>query len=355
MNNAPDFKFTLFFAVSFITALAVSAICVRLLIPYLVRKKTTQSIYELAPKTHRAKSDTPTMGGIGILAGLAAGTGAVMALTGFSLNLVVCYAVSFVFGIIGFADDITKVLKHRNLGLTASQKLVCQFVVSLLFALYFDLVANRGTEILIPFAWKWVDISWFIYPYIIFIIMAMVNSVNLTDGLDGLAGGVSFAVSGFYPVLTVASLTLGGTTYLSAAGGSVTVLRGDTNDAFFLAALSGACFGFLIFNRHPAKIFMGDTGSLAIGGGLAACAILLHTELLLPFAGFIFVAEALSDIIQVGSYKLRHGKRVFKMAPLHHHFELSGWKETKVVGVFIGATVIICLMLFAVMVIQQTV
>jgi phospho-N-acetylmuramoyl-pentapeptide-transferase len=191
---------------------------------------------------------------------------------------------------------------------------------------------------MIPFVWKSVDIGMWAIPYIVFIIVAMVNAVNLTDGLDGLASGVSTVLSLFFPVFVMLAFTLS----LVRNDAPIVNMAGNAGAEVFFSSLAGACLGFLLFNRYPAKIFMGDTGSLAIGGGIAMAAIAGHVELLLPIAGFVFVIEALSDIIQVGSYKLRGGKRVFKMAPLHHHFELSGWHEKKVVAVFVSVTLVLC-------------
>jgi phospho-N-acetylmuramoyl-pentapeptide-transferase len=333
-----------------IVALIVSALITGRLIPVLKRLKTTQTIHEDAPEGHALKSGTPTMGGISIIVGLVCGCAVLISITGFSLNLIIILIVTLIFGAVGFLDDYTKVVKRRNLGLTAKQKLVLQVVVALLIALYAVFIADIGTRIMIPFIWKYVNISYWIIPYYVFIIVAMVNAVNLTDGLDGLASGVTTVVSLFYPILVVLAFALGGV-FITTASTADEIIA-ISGDALYFSALAGACLGFLIYNRHPAKIFMGDTGSLAIGGGIATAAILCHLELLLPIVGLIFVLEVLSDIIQVASYKLRHGKRVFKMAPLHHHFELSGYKETKVVGAFITVTIIICVVILAVMALQ---
>jgi phospho-N-acetylmuramoyl-pentapeptide-transferase len=321
------------------------------LIPLLTKLKTTQVIYNEAPERHRQKSGTPTMGGVAIVAGIIFGSTAVMLSIGFSANLLVTLIVTLVFGVVGFLDDFTKVAKRRNLGLTVRQKLLLQFAVALLVALYYVYIADMGTEILLPFIWKRIDIGLLMIPYIMFIMIAMVNSVNLTDGLDGLAGGVTAVMSLFFPVITVLGISLGS----GILNGTSTPdeITGAISDAMFFAALAGACIGFLIFNRHPARIFMGDTGSLALGGGIATAAIFTHMELMLPLVGIIFVVEALSDIIQVTSYKLRHGKRVFKMAPLHHHFELSGWHEKKVVAVFVSVTLAFCLASAGIMMLQS--
>ena len=336
-------------AIPFAVSLAVTVAVTALLIPYLTRIKSTQAIYDLAPEEHKRKSGTPTMGGIAMLCGIAAGCAASMIVMGFSGNLLFILCLTLVFGGIGMIDDLKKITKRRNLGLRARHKLALQIALALASALFYMLVAGQGSYIIIPFAWKAVDIGFLIYPYIIFVVVAMANAVNLTDGLDGLASGTSFVVAIFFPIFALLGFTLG----LAKNGELVieNIVRNMT-DAMIFPALAGACIGFLFFNRYPAKIFMGDTGSLALGGGLSLGAIFTHVELLLPIAGLVFVLEALSDIIQVGSYKLRKGKRVFKMAPLHHHFELSGWHEKKVVSVFVTTTFLLSAICAAVLILQ---
>jgi len=246
-------------------------------------------------------------------------------------------------------DDLKKITKRQNLGLRARHKLILQIVLALAFAVYFIVLADMGTYIILPFVWKAVNIGPWMYPYIIFIVVAMANAVNLTDGLDGLASGVSFGVSIFFPIFALLGFSLS-----LVKNGTLVIdnISRNMTDAMIFPALAGACIGFLIFNRYPAKIFMGDTGSLALGGGLAVGAISSHMELMLPIVGLIYVLEALSVIIQVGSYKLRKGKRVFKMAPLHHHFELSGWHEKKVVAVFVSVTFVLCAVCATILIIQ---
>ncbi|MCL2493974.1 MAG: phospho-N-acetylmuramoyl-pentapeptide-transferase [Clostridiales bacterium] len=322
-------------AVSF----AVTALVTNALIPYLKRIGNLQPIYDEAPDEHKRKQGTPTMGGLAILCGIAAGTAASIFTGGSAGVKLVILCITLLFGAIGFLDDFTKITKRRNLGLRARQKLLLQILIGLLFAVWFVFGSGGSTWIVVPFAWQAVNIGYWMIPYIVFIVVAMANAVNLTDGLDGLASGVSAIISLFFPVLIsiVFALTL-------AKNGELLIDRisMDFSGALFFAAMAGSCLGFLLFNRYPARIFMGDTGSLALGGGFAAAAITCHAELFLPIMGLIFVLEALSVIIQVGSYKLRHGKRVFKMAPLHHHFELSGWPEKKVVLVFTTVTLALC-------------
>lgn len=221
-----------------------------------------------------------------------------------------------------FFDDYLKVVKKNNLGLRAYQKFGLQIIISVAFAVYMALFSGDGTSVWIPFVNVNVDFGIWYIPFIAFVLLAMTNAVNLTDGLDGLAAGVTTLVTLFFAIAAV--------TYGASSGAGV-----------FCSALTGACLGFLVYNKNPAKVFMGDTGSLALGGGLAAAAIVMHFELLLPIAGFVYVLEALSVIIQVVSFKTT-GKRVFRMAPIHHHFELSGLKEKQVVGIFWGLALICC-------------
>jgi len=346
-----DTNFAVILAIPFAVSLAVTAAVTAALIPYLKRVKSTQEIYELAPEEHKHKSGTPTMGGLAMLCGIACGCTAAMIMLGFSTTLCFILAMTLIFGGIGMLDDLKKITKRQNLGLRARQKLILQIVLALAFAIYFVLLADKGTYIILPFIWKAINIGPWMYPYIIFIIVAMVNAVNLTDGLDGLASGVSFGVSIFFPIFALLGFSLS-----LVRNGSLVIdnISRNMTDAMIFPAIAGACIGFLFFNRNPAKIFMGDTGSLALGGGLAVGAICSHVELLLPIVGFIFVLEALSVIIQVSSYKLRNGKRVFKMAPLHHHFELSGWREKKVVTVFVSITFVLCAICAAVLITQST-
>jgi len=346
-----DTNLAILIAIPFAVSLAVTATVTSALIPYLKRVKSTQEIYELAPEEHKLKSGTPTMGGLAMLCGIAAGCLAAMIVMGFSLTLVFILGMTLVFGGIGMLDDLKKITKRQNLGLRARHKLILQIVLALAFAIYFVLLADKGTYIVLPFVWKAVNIGPWMYPYIVFIVVAMVNAVNLTDGLDGLASGVSFGVSIFFPVFALLGFSLA-----LVNNGALVVdnISRNMTDAMIFPAIAGACIGFLFFNRNPAKIFMGDTGSLAIGGGLAVGAICSHMELLLPIVGFIFVLEAVSVIIQVSFFKLSHGKRVFKMAPIHHHFELSGWREKKVVTVFVSITFVLCAICAIVLIVQST-
>lgn len=302
-----------------VTGFLTGAVFTRLLIPVLKKKHTGQTIREEGPSSHQIKSGTPTMGGIAIIAAVIFTCLVTGSATGEKPVILLAF---LAFGLLGFLDDYIKVIKKHNLGLRAWQKLAIQIVLSLIISMYQAYVSVPGTMVRIPAIDGFRDFGIWYVPFTAFVIVAMVNSVNLTDGLDGLAAGVTSITAFFFAITGV---MLG----FSAGGG-------------FCAALTGACLGFLIFNRNPAKVFMGDTGSLALGGGLAVAAITMRMELYLPIAGFIYVAEALSVIIQVAGFKTT-GKRVFKMSPLHHHFELSGMSERKVVVMFWILTLIFCL------------
>ena len=299
-------------------AFLVTVVCTPLIIPVLRRIKAGQSIREDGPQSHMVKSGTPTMGGVAIIGGVL-----ITCLTSgeTTRDMLVILGAFLAFGILGFLDDFVKVTRKRNLGLTAKQKLVLQILIAVILAVYQSHFSVYETKVFIPFINDNIDFGIWYIPFIAFVVVAMVNAVNLTDGLDGLASGVTLIVALFLAIV--------GSTY------------GSPTAALFCSAMAGACFGFLMFNKHPAKVFMGDTGSLALGGGIAAAAIIMNVVLILPFVGGVYVAEALSVVLQVVSYKTRK-KRIFKMAPLHHHFELSGWKETKVVAVFWLVTFILC-------------
>ncbi len=284
------------------------------LIPVLRRLKFGQSERTDGPQRHLQKQGTPTMGGVMFFFSLALGT----VLAG-GADSIGCYLLltALGFGLIGFIDDFIKVKKHRSLGLTVMQKFVGQVGFAFLLAWGAMRGLHLSTEVVVPlFGWS-VDFGWLYLPFLMFLIVGTTNAVNLTDGLDGLASGVTFLVAVGYALIGV--------------------MNGEHAAVVFASALAGSCLGFLCFNRYPARIFMGDTGSLALGGAVAALAIVTKTELLLPLIGIIYVAEVVSDIIQVGVYKWKK-VRVFKMAPLHHHFELCGWSEPRVVVTFWAVT-----------------
>lgn len=289
-------------------------------IPLLKRLNIGQNVRDDGPKTHLSKSGTPTMGGIIMIIALLITT-----LTSGLLNrdMYVLLFSTLGFGLIGFIDDYLKVVNKRSLGLKPYQKLIGQIILATLLAIYQSNTSVLGTKVIMPFiSDRYLDLGYLYIPFIAFVVVGTVNSVNLTDGLDGLASGVTLIVLSFFGLVA-----------LNWGMGSISI---------FSASLTGACLGFLIHNAYPAKVFMGDTGSMALGGAVSAIAILLNLPLIIPIVGGIYFAEALSVIIQVTSYKLTR-KRVFLMSPLHHHFEQKGWPETKVVIVFWSITVILCL------------
>ncbi|HBD63204.1 MAG TPA: phospho-N-acetylmuramoyl-pentapeptide-transferase [Clostridiales bacterium] len=304
--------------VSFLIALFLGPV----IIPALRRLKVGQSIREEGPKSHYSKSGTPTMGGVIIILAMI-----ISIFTSGYYNQEVWATLFFTlgFGLIGFIDDYIKVVLKRNLGLRAYQKIIGQFLFALLLALYGSRYSAHGTKLVIPFANAYIDLGVLYVPFVLFVVVGIVNAVNLTDGLDGLSTGVTLIVMATFSLITGSLM------------GTNAIYEGIS---IVSAAVAGSCLGFLKHNANPAKVFMGDTGSLALGGAVAAVAVLSNTLLLIPIIGGIYFAEALSVIIQVLHYK-RTKRRIFKMAPLHHHFEMCGWKETKVVGVFWLVTVIL--------------
>lgn len=298
----------------------ITLILAPMIIPILKKLKIGQNVRDDGPKSHLVKSGTPTMGGIIMLIALLVTT-----VTSGMLNsdMYILLISTFGFGLIGFVDDYMKVANRRSLGLKPYQKLIGQIILAVLLAMYQSNISMLGTKVIVPFlSNRYLDLGILYVPFIAFVVVGTVNSVNLTDGLDGLATGVTLIVLSFFGLVA-----------LNWGLGSISVFSG---------ALAGTCIGFLIYNAYPAKVFMGDTGSMALGGAVAAIAILLNLPLMIPIAGGIYFIEALSVIIQVSSYKLT-GKRVFLMSPLHHHFEQKGWEETRVVVVFWSITVILCL------------
>ncbi len=291
-------------------AFVLTVIAGPLLIPLLRRLKFGQQIRTDGPLGHLKKAGTPTMGGTIILLALS--------LTFFrfednkTVEFYILLLAALGFGLIGFLDDYIKIVFKRSLGLTAKQKLLGQFLCSGLIC-YLLFTMGHNTDIYIPIVNYWLPLGLFYYPFVILLMMGMTNAVNFTDGLDGLLAGTSAIAFGAYVVIAL--------------------LITEPETALFSAAMIGAVLGFLVFNKHPAKVFMGDTGSLGIGGAIAAVAILTKTEILLLVIGGIFIIEVLSVIIQVISFKTT-GKRVFKMSPIHHHFELVGWSEWRVVITF---------------------
>jgi phospho-N-acetylmuramoyl-pentapeptide-transferase len=303
-----------------IIAFAISVILCPVIIPFLKKLKFGQYIRDEGPKWHQGKSGTPTMGGLVILAGIVITS--LFYIKG-NTNVVAVLFVTLGFGIIGFLDDYIKVVMKRNLGLRAWQKLLLQFLVTGVFVFYVIKYTNLGTKIIIPFtSGKCFDLGMFFIPFVFIVILGTVNGVNFTDGLDGLASSVTVLVATFFTVIAFYT------------GNDVSPIT---------AATVGSLLGFLVYNVHPARVFMGDTGSLALGGFVSATAIMLKMPIFILLVGLIYFVEVLSVMLQVSYFKITKGKRIFKMAPIHHHFEMCGWSETRVVAVFSIITAIMCM------------
>ena len=318
--------------VTVVSAFLITSVIGMWLIPFLRRLHFGQTILDIGPAWHKSKQGTPTMGGIMFIAGITIAIlagwltlelseqGVADASAAGSFYLWGGLLMALAFGLIGFLDDYISVVKKQNLGLKAGQKSLAQLLVAVVYLAAQQIFAPT-TSFWLPFIGD-LDIGIFYYPLMLFIIVGTVNAVNLTDGIDGLDASVTMvAAMGFMVIASIA---------------------GFSQMNLLAAALAGGCLGFLVWNFHPAKVFMGDTGSLFLGGMVVALAFGLRRPLLLVFIGIVYVVEALSDIIQIGSVKLT-GKRVFKMAPIHHHFEMSGWSEVKIVAVFSAVTAVGCL------------
>ncbi|MBE6948226.1 MAG: phospho-N-acetylmuramoyl-pentapeptide-transferase [Ruminococcaceae bacterium] len=306
------------FALSFGVTAGVGAI----LVPALRRMKAGQSIREDGPVWHMTKQGTPTMGGLMFICGIVAAV--VFAIRDFgegNFIYLIILGFALIYGFVGFLDDYQKLKKKQNLGLTALQKFLLQLVVAVVLILILRKSGHISPNLYIPFFDTTILMpEWLYYIFAAFIIVGTVNAVNITDGVDGLVTGVSIPVA----ICCTAVACVWG--YLSVG--------------VYAAALAGGLMAFLIFNFHPAKVFMGDTGSLFLGGAICALAFALDAPLILIPLGIVYIIETLSDIIQVGYFKLTHGKRIFKMAPLHHHFEMCGWSEYKLFAVFTSVSAI---------------
>ena len=315
-------KYSMFLPV--LISFAISALLGPVVIPFLHRLKFGQYIREEGPKAHQKKSGTPTMGGVIFI--ISVTVTSLFFVREYPLILPVLFT-TLGFGIIGFLDDYIKVVKKRNLGLTEIQKLAGQIAITAIFTFYLLNYTDVGTRILIPFTGGFEDGLYLEFPvwlfvvFIFFVVLGTVNGTNFTDGLDGLLSSVTVLVAVFFTVVAIA-------------------VRSGLHP--ITGAVVGALLGFLLFNVYPAKVFMGDTGSLALGGFVASTAIVLKMPIFIVIVGIIYLVEILSVIIQVTYFKVTGGKRIFKMAPIHHHFELSGWPETKVVAIFSIITPIAC-------------
>lgn len=313
-----------------IVSFVVTAVVGKLLIPALVRLKAGQSIKEIGPTWHMSKQGTPTMGGLMFIIGI----GVAILIFGWSGMLegdfthLYVYLFALVFGVIGYIDDYEKVKHHQNTGLTSIQKFLLQLAAAIVFLCLMRYEGMLSPNLYIPFFHTHIVMNWVVYLiFAAFVIVGTVNAVNITDGVDGLSSSVTVPVAAFFAILGY-------------------VWSGYTQLGVFGGAMVGGLFGFLLYNRYPAKVFMGDTGSLFLGGAVAALAFAYDMPLILLLVGIVYICETMSDIIQVAYFKLTHGKRVFKMAPLHHHFEMCGWNEKKVVAVFTTVSLIFCVLAY---------
>ena len=313
-----------------IVSFVVTAVVGKLLIPALVRLKAGHSIKEIGPTWHMSKQGTPTMGGLMFIIGI----GVAILVFGWSGMLegdfthLYVYLFALVFGVIGYIDDYEKVKHHQNTGLTSIQKFLLQLAAAIVFLCLMRYEGMLSPNLYIPFFHTHIVMNWVVYLiFAAFVIVGTVNAVNITDGVDGLSSSVTVPVAAFFAILGY-------------------VWSGYTQLGVFGGAMVGGLFGFLLYNRYPAKVFMGDTGSLFLGGAVAALAFAYDMPLILLLVGIVYICETMSDIIQVAYFKLTHGKRVFKLAPLHHHFEMCGWNERKVVAVFTTVSLIFCVLAY---------
>ena len=305
-----------------ILAFGISVLMGPIMIPFLKRLKVGQTVREDGPQTHLKKNGTPTMGGILILIAIVATT---LIYAGDYPQVIPILFLTLGFGLVGFLDDYLKVVLHRSMGLSPAQKMAFQLGVTGIYAAYMKMQGGMALAMKIPFSDKLLDFGCLDVPVLFFIVIATVNGTNFTDGLDGLAASVTVIAATFFSVVA-----------MGTGSGIVPVT----------CAVVGALLGFLLFNVYPASVFMGDPGSLARGGFVAASAYALKLPLFIPIVGCIYLVEVLSVILQVGWFKLSGGRRILRMAPLHHHFELSGWSEAKVVAVFSILTAVFCLIAY---------
>ncbi len=307
-------------AVPAIAAFMISVLAGPVVIPFLKRLKVGQTVRTEGPQTHLKKNGTPTMGGILILS-------AILVVSLFYVRdyprMIPILFLTLGFGLVGFLDDYIKVVLMRSMGLSPLQKLCLQLLVTGIYAFYLVSYTNTDLSMRLPFMEdKLIDFGFLNIPVLFFIVLATVNGTNLTDGLDGLAGSVTVIVTTFFSVVAIGT---------------------ESGIEPVTCAVAGALLGFLLFNVHPASVFMGDTGSLALGGFVVSAAYALQLPLFIPIVGIVYLVEAASVILQVTYFKITGGKRIFRMAPLHHHFELGGWSEAKVTAVFSILTAIFCL------------
>ena len=310
-----------------IIAFAVSAILCPVVIPFLHKLKFGQQVREDGPQAHLKKQGTPTMGGLVFLTAVVITS--LLYIREYPRIIPVLF-MTVGFGVIGFLDDYIKIVMKRSEGLNPVQKLIGQFIITGIFVYYLVCSGEVGTSMLVPFTGGfehviYLDLGFLFIPFVFFVVLGTDNGVNFTDGLDGLCTSVTILVATFLTIISI-----GENSGISPITGAVV----------------GSLLGFLLFNVYPAKVFMGDTGSLALGGFVASSAFMMQIPLFIPIIGLIYLVEVLSVIMQVSYFKATHGKRIFRMAPIHHHFELGGWSETRVVAVFSIVTALLCLVAY---------
>ena len=310
-----------------IIAFAVSAILCPIVIPFLHKLKFGQQVREDGPQAHLKKQGTPTMGGLVFLTAVVITS--LLYIRDYPRIIPVLF-MTVGFGVIGFLDDYIKIVMKRSEGLNPVQKLIGQFIITGIFVYYLVCSDEVGTSMLVPFTGGfehgiYLDLGFLFIPFVFFVVLGTDNGVNFTDGLDGLCTSVTILVATFLTIISI-----GENSGISPITGAVV----------------GSLLGFLLFNVYPAKVFMGDTGSLALGGFVASSAFMMQIPLFIPIIGLIYLVEVLSVIMQVSYFKATHGKRIFRMAPIHHHFELGGWSETRVVAVFSIVTALPCLVAY---------
>ena len=310
-----------------IIAFAVSAILCPIVIPFLHKLKFGQQVREDGPQAHLKKQGTPTMGGLVFLTAVVITS--LLYIRDYPRIIPVLF-MTVGFGVIGFLDDYIKIVMKRSEGLNPVQKLIGQFIITGIFVYYLVCSDEVGTSMLVPFTGGfehglYLDLGFLFIPFVFFVVLGTDNGVNFTDGLDGLCTSVTILVATFLTIISI-----GENSGISPITGAVV----------------GSLLGFLLFNVYPAKVFMGDTGSLALGGFVASSAFMMQIPLFIPIIGLIYLVEVLSVIMQVSYFKATHGKRIFRMAPIHHHFELGGWSETRVVAVFSIVTALLCLVAY---------
>ena len=305
---------------SVVISFAVSVVLIPVAIPFLRRLKVGQTVRDEGPESHLKKNGTPTMGGLVVL--ISVSVTSIFFVRDYPKIMPILF-LTLGFGLIGFLDDYIKVVLKRSMGLHAWQKFLLQIVVTGVFVFYIRRYTELTLVMKVPFVRDlYLDFGWMNIPILFFIVIGTANGTNFTDGLDGLASSVTVLVATFFSVVAIGT------------GSGIEPIT---------CAMAGALLGFLLFNVHPASVFMGDTGSLALGGFVAASAYMMQMPLFIVLVGFVYMVEVLSVIVQVTYFKITGGKRIFKMAPIHHHFELCGWSETRVVAVFSIVTALLCL------------